>query len=401
MTDRIRVAILADYAEENWPSMDLVADMLFDALRRREPRSIEPVLVRPPFVRRFSRSNEACGVGFNLDRLLNRFIRYPALVRRMRGRFDLFHIIDHSYSHLVHQIPPARAVVTCHDLNTFRCVLDPPSEPRSWLFRVMVRRILGGLRRAGRISCVSDATRESVIAYGLAPAAHVRTIHNGTSPAYSPTAEPDADGEAIHLLGESSDDACDLLSVGSAVARKRIDVLLRVFAGIREIFPAARLIRVGGPLTATQRDLAAELHLDGCIVETPFLDARVLAAIYRRAALVLLPSEAEGFGLPLAEAMACGAPVLASDIAAFREVGASAAEYAPSADVRGWIDAAVALLRERSAAPERAGERRAAGIRRAAAFSWDTAAAMTASIYAEMSDRHICLSGGRAIEPIQ
>ena len=401
MTDPIRVALLADYAEEKWPSMDLVARMLFDALRRGKDRSIKPALIRPRFVRRFSRANEPSGARFNLDRLLNRFIHYPALVRRIRGGFDLFHVIDHSYSHLVHEIPAGRAIVTCHDLNTFRCILDPASEPRSWPFRAMTRRILEGSRRAAVISCDSEATRAAVLAHGLASEDRVRTIHIGVGPAYSGVADPDADREADRILGGAIRDAPELLHVGSTVARKRIDDLLRVFAGVREMFPGARLIRVGGPLTAAQRDLATGLHLDGRIVETPFIDERVLAAIYRRAALVLLPSEAEGFGLPLAEAMACGATVLASDIAAFREVGADAADYAPVAEVSRWIDAAAALLRERSWAPERVHDRRAAAIGRSAAFSWDTAAAMSASIYAEMLDRRVCLSGGRAIEPIR
>jgi glycosyltransferase involved in cell wall biosynthesis len=386
MTDPIRVAILADYAEENWPSMELVAAMLFDALRRRESRWIEPVLVRPRFARRFSRPGAAEGKRFNLDRLLNRFIHYPALARRIRGQFDLFHVIDHSYSHLVHEIPAGRAIVTCHDLHTFRCLLDPSAEPRSWPFRAMVGRILGGMRRAAQISCDSDATRTEVLAHGLAPAARARTIHMGVAPVYSAASDPEAEREAIRLLGPWVARAVELLHVGGTVARKRIDVLLQVFAGLRETFPDARLIRVGGGLTAAQRALAAALRVDDRIAEMPFLDARVLAALYRRAALVLLPSEAEGFGLPLAEAMACGATVLASDIAAFREVGGDAADYAPVAGLNRWIGAAIALLRERSCAPKRARDRGAAAIRRAALFSWDTAAGMTARIYAETLD---------------
>lgn len=397
MSHPIRVAILADYAEENWPSMDLVAHMLFDALRRREDRSIEPVLIRPPFARRFSRHDEADGARFNLDRVINRFIHYPALVRRIRSQFDLFHVIDHSYSHLVHDIPAGRAIVTCHDLDTFRCLLDPASEPRSRPFRAMAGRILGGFQRAARISCVSDATRTAVLAYRLAPADGVFTAHNGMAPAYSAAPDADADREAAGMLGQPSPAALELLHVGGAIGRKRIDVLLRVFAGLREHFPGARLIRVGGPLTAVQRAQAAELHLDDCVVHAPFLDARVLAAIYRRAALVLLPSEAEGFGLPLVEAMACGATALTSDIAAFREVGADAARYAPVGDVSAWIEAAASLLREPEDAPGRARVRRAAAIQRAAAFSWDRAAATTARVYAAMIRGG--LRDGGAIEP--
>jgi glycosyltransferase involved in cell wall biosynthesis len=401
MTRPLRVAILADYAEENWPSMDIVADMLCDALARGGNGAIEPALIRPPFARRFTRLHAATATALNLDRLLNRFIHYPALVRRIRGRFDLFHIIDHSYGHLVHGIPDGRAIVTCHDLDTFRCILEPEAEPRSWPFRAMVRRVLGGLRRAAMISCVSAATRAAVLAHAIAPEARVRTVHNGVNPVYSPEADAGADLEAARLLGPSIPGVPELLHVGGTVARKRIDLLLRVFADLREAFDGVRLIRVGGGLTASQRDLASALHLDGSIVEMPFLDARVLAAIYRRAALVLLPSDAEGFGLPLAEAMACGTPVLASDIAACREVGGDAAAYAPRGDARGWIDAASILLRERLREPGRVRDRRAAALRRANSFSWDEAAAKIRGIYSEMLSSRASTPGECAAGPIQ
>ena len=65
----------------------------------------------------------------------------------------------------------------------------------------------------------------------------------------------------------------------------------------------------------------------------PLLDRDELADLYRRAALVLLPSDREGFGLPVVEAMACGTPVVASDIPALREIGGDAAAYCAPGDV--------------------------------------------------------------------
>ena len=69
---------------------------------------------------------------------------------------------------------------------------------------------------------------------------------------------------------------------------------------------------------------ASSASLDAIVV-LPFVDRATLAAVYRRAALALLPSEREGFGLPLVEALACGTPVVASDIPVLREVGGDAA----------------------------------------------------------------------------
>lgn len=381
----LRVAIVADFAEENWPSMDLVAAMLFDRLSHEHAGEIEPTAIRPHFATRLGRValDGTSKAAFNADRLLNRFIDYPAALRRARDQFDLFHIVDHSYAHLVHHLPAGRAIVTCHDLDTFRCILEPEREPRSWPFRMMTRRILAGFRQAARISCVSDATRAAILGHGLVPADRTVTIRNGVNPACSPEPDSDADREAELLLGPPSTSAL-VLHVGSTIARKRVDVLLRIFAALREKFSDVRLVRVGGAFTPAQARLAAELKLDNSVVVAPFVNARTLAAIYRRAAILLMPSDGEGFGLPVVEAMACGTPVLASDIVALREVAGDAGEYAPPGAIDAWVTAAMRLLEERSHQPMRWSMRRGAVLEQARKFSWSDAAAFTASLYREL-----------------
>src|SRR5258707_15211653 len=98
----------------------------------------------------------------------------------------------------------------------------------------------------------------------------------------------------------------------------------------------------------------------------PFLERKVLASVYRRAAVVLLPSDAEGFALPLVEAMACGRPVVASDLPVLREVGGDAAFYCSAPDANSWIQTACALLGGRD---DR--DRVRARTAWAARFSWD------------------------------
>src|SRR5204863_273063 len=78
-----------------------------------------------------------------------------------------------------------------------------------------------------------------------------------------------------------------------------------------------------------QQRLSRTLGLADHLVCLDDVDEPTLAALYRRAAIVLQPSEREGFGLPLIEAMACGTPVVASDLAALREVGGDAVRYCP------------------------------------------------------------------------
>lgn len=387
----MRVAVVADFAEEGWPSMDLVADALFDRLRVEHADEVSAVLIRPRFKRRFTRAGTAAGregvrrVMFNADRLLNRFVDYPRLLTRTRGDFDVIHITDHSYAHLVRHVTARRAIVTCHDLDAFRAVIEPSAAPRSKPFRMMATRVLSGLGAAAMVACDSAATRDEVLRHRLVAPERTVVIPNGVAPIFRVQPDPQADREAERMLGPIRADAVEILHVGSTIARKRIDVLLRTFAGIREAHPAARLVRVSGPFTAEQARLVRKLGIGDATAVLPFVEPAVLAAIYRRAALVLITSEHEGFGLPLVEAMACGAPVLASDLAVLREVGGGAAEFAPVGDVPSWTSTALRLLRERAHEPAGWSARRANAIRHAAQFSWSEYARRYVELYRQVA----------------
>ncbi|HEV3484563.1 MAG TPA: glycosyltransferase family 1 protein [Vicinamibacterales bacterium] len=379
-----RVAIVADYAEEGWPSMDLVADMLLDRLRREHAATIEATLIRPAMPRRLTRIP---GIGrarraLGLDRAAARLWDYPRLIAGCADAFDVFHVVDHSYAQLVHRLPPGRTLVTCHDLDTFRSVLDPALEPRTAVFRAMTRHILAGLQRAGHIACDTRATREALVARMGIPSERTSVVHNGPHPSCTPAHEPTADLEAARLLGPRA--RVELLHVGSTIARKRIDFLLRVFAAVRRWEPDARLLRVGGPFDGAQRALARDLGLDTHIHVLPFVDRATLAAIYRRSALVLMPSEREGFGLPVLEALACGTPVVASDIPALRGVGGSAAEYVDVDAVEAWDATIRRVIAERDGQPELWRARRDLGVNRAADFSWSQYANQIVGLYQQL-----------------
>jgi glycosyltransferase involved in cell wall biosynthesis len=386
----LRLGLVCDYAEEGWPSMDLFGAMIADRLAAEHAGVVAATTIRPAFRPRAMRLPIVGrrGAARNADRLLNRFWDYPRILGRLarRGGFDLFHLVDHSYAQLVHALPAGRAVVTCHDLDTFRCLLEPDREPRPAWFRAMAGRTLSGLRRAAAVACVSEATRRAVRAHGLVPEERLHVIPGGIAPEFSVELSPTADAEAARLLGPADPaHRPELLHVGSTIPRKRLDVLLEVFAAVRRADPSARLVRVGGPLTPEQRRQAEALGVAGAIVAPPFLDRAVLAAVYRRAALVLQPSEAEGFGLPVAEALACGAAVLASDLEVLREVGGAAATYRPVGDVAAWAAAALGLLAEARAGGAAPEARRASGIARAGQFTWSAHVARLVALYREVA----------------
>lgn len=381
---KARVAVVCDYIEERWHSMNLVGDMLCHHLTTACSDCLDAGQVRPALRRRISRlpfvpSKQA----WNADRLLNRFVDYPSLLRRNQHAYDLFHIVDHSYAQLVHTLPAGRTIVTCHDLDTFRCLLEPGAEPRPRWFRMMSRRILSGLQKAAHVIAVSAATRDELLRRELLAPDKVTVIPNGVHTAFTAAPNPVSDRDAARLLEPAPSRGPWLLSVGSTLERKRLDMLLRVFANVYQRFPQARLVRVGG-FTPAQHQLAADLSIAPAVVMIPYVEPDTLAALYRHADLLLQTSEAEGFGLPLIEAMACGCPVAASDIPVLREVGGDAAEYCRVADLDQWTATVGGLIVERLENGPAWHIRKQQALARAANYSWTVNARQTAATYQQV-----------------
>lgn len=379
---RPKLALVCDFLEERWPSMDLFGDMLFERVAVEHAAAFEVEQLRPTLRHRFSRlpGLGCAGLLWNADRFLNRFHDYPVWLKKRADRFDLFHLVDHSYSQLILDLPAERTVVTCHDLDTFKCILEPESDPRPRWFRAMAQRSLNGFLKAAHVICVSSFTRANILRHGLFAAGRITVIPPGVDPVFfsaNPEPQAGAGGKMKYLL-----------HVGSTIRRKRIDVLLRVFARVVRQLPGLQLMRVGGPLTTEQWRLAEELGIAGQIVQSPHLTKAQLAVVYQQAALALQTSDAEGFGLPVIESMACGCPVVASDIAPLKEAGGTAAEYCPAGDIEGWSETVIRLLGEREMSPEAWELRRLRARQHARGYTWSENANQTISVY-----QRICNSG--------
>src|SRR5206468_7193704 len=157
----LRVGLVTDMLEERWPSMDLVADMLREHLGARAAVDVQAIQLRPPMVRRLTRVPRLRdrAKSDTLDRVVNRFWDYPRWLAGRRHDFDVFHVVDHSYAHLVGVLPAARTVVTCHDTDAFLALIDA-GRSDSALPKLFGRRICAGLQKAGRVVCPSAATRD-------------------------------------------------------------------------------------------------------------------------------------------------------------------------------------------------------------------------------------------------
>jgi glycosyltransferase involved in cell wall biosynthesis len=372
----LRLALLMDPREEGWPSMDLVGEALLEGLSAL-PSEVTVTGVRPSMPRLMRRlPRVGGGLAFNADRLLTRFGAYPLRALLARGHHDAFHVVDHSYAQLVHTLPARRTGVYCHDLDTFRSVLEPHREPRPAWFRLMARTILRGLERAAIVFHGTQAVRAEILAHGVVAPQRLVWAPPGVSPEYRPEPSPGDASEAllIPLRGRPF-----LLHVGSSIPRKRLEVLFDVFAALRARHPDLWLVQQGGALTPAQREQVARLGIGDALLQPPKLDRPTLAGLYRRARAVLVPSEAEGFGLPVIEALACGAPVVASDIPVLREVGGAACAWCPVGQVDAWVETLDALLSGRQPAPPQA-----ARLERASRYTWQAHARTVLDAYQQL-----------------
>jgi glycosyltransferase involved in cell wall biosynthesis len=376
---RVKVAILADMLEEGWPSMDLAADMLLAELQRTHAQRVEARLVRPALIPVTAwRRDEAPPTR---DRVLNRYWLYRRAVRTVREWADVFHIIDHSYAHLVHGLPAERTVVTCHDIDAF-VRSQRRGDDSSRLPGYLVRRTATGLARAARVVCPSRATASALSALGNVAFADIAVVPNGVDePHGSPAELAHLGGELLGPVGRF----VDILHVGSTIPRKRIDVLLEVFADLCRTDPRVRLVRVGGVFTDEQRAHADRLGVTARILQLPLLSRDQLLAVYHRAATVVSTSEREGFCLPVVEALSAGIPVVVPDMPVFREVAGNAGVFVNPDKLNDWPAAIRALLAERERDQAAWAHRRERARARGTRFSWKTYASSMADLYVDLA----------------
>src|SRR5439155_18694159 len=186
------------------------------------------------------------------------------------------------------------------------------------------------LERATRIVAPTEATADRVRALAPHAAPRIRVILEAAEPTFRPSRDPDAARRRALELTHA--DAPYLLVVGAVAPTKRHQLALVAFAEAAP--PPWRLVFVHrqGSRDRLMR-LAHRLRVDDRVVWLWRRGREDVAALMQAAGALIQPSVYEGFGLPLIEAMACGCPIVATDIAPFREVTGGAAILVPPDDV--------------------------------------------------------------------
>ena len=285
---------------------------------------------------------------------------------------------------------PCPTVVTIHDVIT----LILPEYRDRLMNRAYTAVVSRAARKAHAIIAVSECSKRDIARALDVPAERIHVIGNAIDSTFHPV-EDDEERAAVQarlglpdhyvLAGLGFDSRKNLLRVVEAYAR--------LSPPTRAAFPlviAGRAHMVGHPLYPDPRPSIAALGVgDNVTLCGEVLEADK-PALYSGATLFVWPSLYEGFGVPVLEAMACGAPVLTSDSSSLPEVTGDAARLVDPSDVEQIATALAELLSDEATRKEL----RARGLKRAAGFSWDRVAEQTVNVY-----REVAAGGVRGLRP--
>jgi glycosyltransferase involved in cell wall biosynthesis len=294
------------------------------------------------------------------------YVQQPRHVRRLHA--DVVHITDHSEAHLV-RAASGPVIVTCHDL--------APLEIPELIYRRTAGRLIGqrlfrfsvsSLAGAEAVIADSESTRDSILRMTDVRPERIHVVPLGVGSCFCP-APPGA--------VPAADNGPYILHVGAAGPAKNVSAVIKVLGLLNRNVGPVNLVRAGAHLPP---DLVRQVHAAGLrdrVQDLGHVTTEHLVALYRGAVALIFPSFWEGFGLPVAEAMACGTPVIASNRASLVEVVGGASQSFEPNDVEGMAGAAALLLCDVSHRENA----RARCLRRGQELTWVATARKTARVY--------------------
>lgn len=269
-------------------------------------------------------------------------------------------------------------IVTVHDLERI-CFPFSGQEP---LEEASLKIDAAAIRKADHIVSVSENTKKDLMRYLKIPEEKITVVYNGVDHSvFKPNTQAVASFPYI-------------LYVGSERPRKNLERLLEAFVLLKKSsdFADLKLIKVGSPgrsaaFRQTTLQKIKELGLDGEVIFVDQITDERLVEYYSSARVLVYPSLYEGFGLPVLEAMACGCPVITSNVSSLPEVAGDAAFLVNPYDIRDICGAIARLLTDNRLRDELI----ARGKVRSRIFSWAKTAEETLNVYHQVEqsiERH-------------
>ncbi|HEY3328446.1 MAG TPA: glycosyltransferase family 1 protein [Capsulimonadaceae bacterium] len=295
-------------------------------------------------------------------------VSFPLALRK--DRVDVAHV-----QYTVPPFMPAPTVTTIHDIS-FKLLPH--------LFTAKDRAILGGtipssIARAAAVIGVSQNTRDAILAeYPGTPPEKVHAILNGVDPVFRPIADTERDSVRAHLKDAYGIDRPYVLCLGLLQPRKNVPFLIKAFARARREASLPHVLVVAGRSGWMAAETEAAISsAGGDVLFTGYIPDEDLPRLYGAADALAYPSLYEGFGLPAAEAMACGCPVIVSNTSSLPEVVGDAGILASPTDTDAWVAALTSLLTDSAMRDDL----HTKGIERAKLFTWEKMATETLAVY--------------------
>lgn len=266
---------------------------------------------------------------------------------------------------------PLRACLTIHD---FMPLEKGGSSDFNNLFHVTLKK----LKSSDIIITPSEYVRKQALQFLNWPASQVFAVHHGINPLFHKRALPHEIAETKKRYG--IEDTPYFIAVGRQDARKNYTRLIKAFLKLSLTYPEIQLVLVGPQSDASS---SIEPYLtDKRIVNTNFIRGEDLSHLYQGAMAFIHPSLAEGFGLPLIEAMASGTPVITSPLSCLPEIAADSALYiSDPLDEESIYKSLLTLYCDTSLSKELSQK----SVERAKNFSWRKSAEATYEIYKKVS----------------
>jgi glycosyltransferase involved in cell wall biosynthesis len=278
-----------------------------------------------------------------------------------REKPDLFH----APHYVLPQAIRCPTVVTIHD-----CIhlMFPQYLPNRAAYAYARGTMWNAARKAERILTVSEASKRDILHFFRVPPEKIDVVYNAIDERFwrVPDEEDVARVRERYQLAHRF-----VLYVGNIKPHKNLVRLIEAFDGLRQIqgFEDVKLLIIGdeiSKLPALRRAVHShKLHKQ--VRFLGYLSDDTLAILYRLASVFVFPSLYEGFGLPPLEAMACGAPVVTSNVSSLPEVTGDAAVLVDPTNVESITDG----MRRVLADPALAAGMRERGLQRARDFSWE------------------------------